>query len=148
MNDLLQTVWMQSEGTVTERIALVSAAVEHLLDGRLRDQERRCAAAAAHKLAGSLGLFGLHRAGEAARVLEIQLERDGSPGPEQRRIMHEELAMLGRAREDAEPGLTGRSSKQAPVWRRIEELPAERFGPVNLRRGERPRLGKDSLRGR
>lgn len=105
MDDLLQTVWIESEATVAERIALVDAAVEHLLAGQLDEDERHSACQAAHRLAGSLGLFGLHRAGEAARALEIQLERGGSPGPERRRILHEELAML--ASRAAEPRAVG-----------------------------------------
>lgn len=68
-------IWARHRPEVLERVALVRAG---LLDG---DDARRRAGEAAHKLSGSLGMFGLHAGSELGGRLELYLagHADGDP---------------------------------------------------------------------
>lgn len=94
MNDVLLTIWNESEGAIAARVGLIEQAVQRLIDGDLSDGERERARGAAHMLAGTLGIFGFDRAGIAAHCLEAQLERGGRPGHERERLLREELETL------------------------------------------------------
>jgi HPt (histidine-containing phosphotransfer) domain-containing protein len=54
------------------RIATLSDAAAALLGGDLGEKQRREAEREAHKLAGSLGTYGLPRGSEIARELELR----------------------------------------------------------------------------
>ena len=76
----LAAVWQKFEGMHNERIAILEQANQvwqtHALSGQLLKQAQR----AAHKLAGSLGLFGFPEGSRLAlkmeELLEIQSEKD------------------------------------------------------------------------
>ncbi len=77
MADALARMWTRFLPEIQSRAALVESAVRaNLSDPLLEETEvlRLAGHQAAHKLAGSLGTFGLHRGTELARRLELWLD--------------------------------------------------------------------------
>lgn len=72
-------VWDASKGTMHARLDAVDAAGAALLAGSLDDERRAAAIAAAHKLAGSLGTFGLPEGSALAAELDMMLRAPGIP---------------------------------------------------------------------
>ena len=81
LNALLAAVWQKNLQQVQARLELLDqvaaqAATTHPFPEALRDE----AIAIAHKLAGSLGMFGYMRGTEITRELEVFLHED-DPDP-------------------------------------------------------------------
>ena len=74
---LLASVWQRSLPLIRQRLARLDAAAQHSDLGLLSADSRKEASEIAHKLAGSLGMFGYARGTEIARELEVLLEEDG-----------------------------------------------------------------------
>jgi HPt (histidine-containing phosphotransfer) domain-containing protein len=72
LNAALDRLWARFLPEIRERIAIVESAVQSLASGSLTAEQKEGAASAAHKLAGVLGTFSLHRGTEIARELELQ----------------------------------------------------------------------------
>src|SRR5512135_2858075 len=66
----LRKAWVQTRTLRAERLAVLEAAVSAADSGALGQEQRSSAVAAAHKLAGSLGVFGLSTASICARDVE------------------------------------------------------------------------------
>ncbi|MEP6814096.1 MAG: response regulator [Marmoricola sp.] len=66
----MQEIWERVRPTVVLAVDEIEDAVAAVLEGRLDEQSRVAATRAAHRLAGSTGTFGFHRASELARELE------------------------------------------------------------------------------
>jgi diguanylate cyclase (GGDEF)-like protein len=77
----LVEIWERHHAAVSKQIATVEEAVLALMRGALDEQLRARAAREAHKLAGSLGTFGLGGASERSRELELLLDAPEPPGP-------------------------------------------------------------------
>ena len=75
---MIAALWERNQPQVLERLALLDRAAA----GPLAQPFQQEAAATAHKLAGSLGMFGFHEGTRLARELELLLETD-SPDPAQ-----------------------------------------------------------------
>ena len=73
----LAEIWERHHAAVLAQVATVEAAVVALMRGDLGEGQRADAVREAHKLAGSLGTFGLAAASERSRELELLL---GAPG--------------------------------------------------------------------
>jgi HPt (histidine-containing phosphotransfer) domain-containing protein len=71
MAEAMARLWAKFLPDIEQRVAVVEAAVQAAAAGRLSQEEREAAYAAAHKLAGSLGTFGLQRGTELARQAEL-----------------------------------------------------------------------------
>jgi HPt (histidine-containing phosphotransfer) domain-containing protein len=67
----LKRLWVQFLPQIEERIAVLESASAAISAGRLSAQEQQAAQAAAHKLAGSLGTFGLAEGTRLAREAEL-----------------------------------------------------------------------------
>jgi HPt (histidine-containing phosphotransfer) domain-containing protein len=80
LTEALDRLWEQFLPQTEERIATLEAANQALAAGMLSDHQRAEANAAAHKLAGTLGTFGLTRGTILAREAEI-LYSDGETDP-------------------------------------------------------------------
>jgi HPt (histidine-containing phosphotransfer) domain-containing protein len=72
----LDRLWIKFQPEMEQRIAVLEAAAQALTTNSLSEQQRETAHAAAHKLAGSLGTFGLHRGTELARQTELLLAQE------------------------------------------------------------------------
>jgi len=67
----LDRMWTQFLPQMQERVAILEAAAQAFAAGHFSSDQYQVAQAAAHKLAGSLGIFGLTRGTDVARELEL-----------------------------------------------------------------------------
>jgi len=81
LSQALDRLWVRFLPEIEARIAVLDSAASALAQNALTASEREEAHAAAHKLAGVLGTFGLTRGTELARELEIAFSLEPSPGP-------------------------------------------------------------------
>jgi hypothetical protein len=75
--ELISALWERSVPLISDRLNGLDIACEAAVVGRLSPIMRRGAADTAHKLAGSLGMFGYPRGTELAREIEQMLEDGG-----------------------------------------------------------------------
>ena len=71
---LIAALWQRNQPQILERLALLDRAADDAVAGTLTPALREEAASTAHKLAGSLGMFGFHEGTRLARELEQHLE--------------------------------------------------------------------------
>ena len=69
--------WEEARPRIMGRVAALEAAAAAVRDGGLDTEMRRSAEAEAHKLAGSLGMFGFPLGSELAHEIETRLDGDG-----------------------------------------------------------------------
>ena len=101
LSEALDRLWNQFLPQTEERVATLEDANDALAAGKLSDHLRTEANAAAHKLAGTLGTFGLTRGTILAREAEILYsggETDPAALPRLREIA-EQLKVLVTARK-------------------------------------------------
>ena len=103
-----EAIWRKSLHRTTEQVAALETAATELLEGRLDEVTRAEAERQAHRLAGSAGTFGFHRASAIARELESFFE--GRPNEPDSALQATELIAALRAslsdRPDGEPPAT------------------------------------------
>jgi HPt (histidine-containing phosphotransfer) domain-containing protein len=75
----LDRMWLQYLPLMQERVEVLEAAARDFTAGPLSLERQQAAQAAAHKLAGVLGTFGLTRGTVLARELEIMYSRQNDP---------------------------------------------------------------------
>jgi len=95
--DALRAVWARQREQVLARIAVLALAVGALAGDRVEPDLRCDAERCAHTLAGSLGMFGLVGAADAARELERELEH---PTPERAPLLSVLLEQLQRGAKE------------------------------------------------
>jgi HPt (histidine-containing phosphotransfer) domain-containing protein len=71
MLEALGRLWTKFLPEIESRMGILESAARALESGSLSSGEREAAHQAAHKLAGVLGTFGLHRGTELARQAEL-----------------------------------------------------------------------------
>lgn len=76
ISDALNQLWVKFLPQMQERLVILETANRALAAGSLSDAERLAAAAAAHKLAGVLGTFGLAEGTDLAREAELVYSSD------------------------------------------------------------------------
>jgi HPt (histidine-containing phosphotransfer) domain-containing protein len=81
LTEALNRLWTQFLPQMEERVAILETAAQAFAAGRLSIEQHQAANAAAHKLAGVLGTFGLARGTALARELEIMYSRENGPDP-------------------------------------------------------------------
>ncbi len=79
--EALDRMWLQFLPQMRERVVVLEAAAAAFAAGRLSRELTEEAIAAAHKLAGVLGIFSLARGTDLARKLEAIYSHEGGPGP-------------------------------------------------------------------
>ena len=77
--DLLARLWERSLPVVRERLDVLDTAAAAAGSNALTEALRAHAIAEAHKLAGSLGMFGYSAGTELARAIEALLETETAP---------------------------------------------------------------------
>jgi HPt (histidine-containing phosphotransfer) domain-containing protein len=70
---LLAALWVRNRPMVEERLAVLDRAAAAAAGGALGEELRAEAAGNAHKLAGSLGMYGFDEGTRVARELEVLL---------------------------------------------------------------------------
>ena len=81
MTEALDRLWMQFKPQMEERVAVLDAANRALAADKLSMHWRAEANSAAHKLAGTLGTFGLTKGTVLAREAEVIYSGDAEPDP-------------------------------------------------------------------
>ncbi len=76
---LIEQLWYRNMPLTSSRLDLFDAAALAARDGTLTEDVRDSAASTAHKMAGSLGMFGYKRGTDLARQLEQLLESSAAP---------------------------------------------------------------------
>jgi HPt (histidine-containing phosphotransfer) domain-containing protein len=99
----LDRLWVRFLPETRSRIEILETAARALANGPLSDSDREAAAGAAHKLAGSLGNFGLQRGTAIARELEVLYAGGAGPAPEDAVRMTSELRQLVDSRIASSP---------------------------------------------
>jgi len=107
INQALDQLWVRFLPEIEERVKILAAAAASLKQGKLDAAEREAAHAAAHKLAGVLGTFGLVRGTDLARELEIAFESGGA-------IDRETAARLGGTVTELRALIEGRKGASSP----------------------------------
>ena len=79
----IAALWVSAQGRVLDRIATIDTAIAALAAG---EAEAGAGAGEAHKLAGSLGTFGLPEGSRLAKELELLLEGDAPSADEAARL--------------------------------------------------------------
>ena len=82
LTQALGLLWTRFLPQIEERVGILEAAAAALAEARLSTEEQETAAAAAHKLAGVLGTFGLAEGTELARELETAYASPDGVAPE------------------------------------------------------------------
>lgn len=93
----MEAIWATFRPATLARLDALDAALEDDADADARNR----GITEAHKLAGSLGTFGLHTATDDARAIEERLE---APGPLPSAVRDELRALARRVREAVERG--------------------------------------------
>jgi HPt (histidine-containing phosphotransfer) domain-containing protein len=69
--EAMKRLWVQYLPKIEERVLELEMAAAACINGNLTEHQREQARAAAHKLAGVLGTFGLDRGTQLAREVEL-----------------------------------------------------------------------------
>lgn len=80
ISDLLTSLWERNLPLVRERLDVLDGAAAAAAAGNLDEALRAKACEIAHKLSGSLGMFGHHHGTEIARQMEQILDGSASIG--------------------------------------------------------------------
>lgn len=75
----LEKVWFNSRPEALARLATLEHFTENLRSGAADQESRQKALAAAHRLSGSLGMFGLNDASSCAAEIEALLDAEPAP---------------------------------------------------------------------
>lgn len=79
----ISNIWEQVKGTVQHRVSLLEQAITLLHHNQLTDDVRQQAVQTAHKLIGSLGMFGVDRGSQLAQAMQPLLEQTQSSDRDQ-----------------------------------------------------------------
>jgi HPt (histidine-containing phosphotransfer) domain-containing protein len=73
---LLAALWLRNRPLIEERLALLDRAAAAMAAGMLSEEQCDEASHTAHKLAGSLGMYGYDEGTRIAREMEVLLGTD------------------------------------------------------------------------
>lgn len=79
----LNLLWTRFLPQMRERLDLIETVAQSCANGRITYRQTTQARDAAHKLAGSLGTFGLTRASVLGHEIEMMLSNTDLPTPEE-----------------------------------------------------------------
>jgi len=123
--------WERLKGATLERLAVLDQAVAALERGALSPQLRQTAEQAAHKIAGSLGMFGFPKGSQLGRELEVSFQQPPEqdfPLQVQSLVsqLHEELQrsplpLPANATNGATPLLSASPSDRKPVVLMVDD---------------------------
>ncbi len=111
----VQAIFARSQDELGRRVRTLEEAVPALLEGQLDESLRAKAERDAHKLAGSLGMFGLPRGSELAREIEEVLGVPDGPVPAAAPRLAELVLALRGQLEDALVGSRDHSHAGSPL---------------------------------
>ena len=77
---MIAQLWQKNQPLILERLAQIDQAASAAAAGTLEEDQRAAAESTAHKLSGSLGMFGYQQGTEFARALEAELQAKDARG--------------------------------------------------------------------
>ena len=89
-------IWQQVKDTIAARVSAIAQATTLLQNESLSEETRRLAEQEAHKLAGSLGMFGSDEGSRLAKKIEAFLKADMHLGVEQKQYLAQLVQALDR----------------------------------------------------
>lgn len=105
----LDQMWARHRSQILERVAVLEAAASAVTAKNLTASECEAAHAAAHKLAGSLGMFNLEHGTDLARELEAAYNVGSPPPPDEANRLVSIAAELRAMIENRKPGTESRT---------------------------------------
>lgn len=117
-----EKVWAQAKESFGRRIALVEQAVTLLLKDQLSQKQRQQAELEAHKLAGSLGMFGVNEGSRLAKTVEDLLADDRALNRQERKKLANIVSNLRQALERADDAVPELLLVSEPVDERPQLL--------------------------
>jgi HPt (histidine-containing phosphotransfer) domain-containing protein len=108
ISEALELMWVRYQPQILERVAVLEAAASAVTATKFTASECEAAHAAAHKLAGSLGMFNLERGTDVARELEAAYALESPPSPDEADRLVSLAAELRAMIENRKPGIENR----------------------------------------
>lgn len=102
----LSKLWQKYEGTFRAQVEVLTLANTALREDRLTEKLRQKAKQEAHRLAGSLGIFGFAEGSKLARLLEQLLEMEGAISAAQAEEFSQYVGQLQQVLSQAPPALS------------------------------------------
>jgi HPt (histidine-containing phosphotransfer) domain-containing protein len=106
----IDNMWDRYRSQILERVAVLESAASAVTAKSLSASECEAAHAAAHKLAGTLGMFNLERGTVLARELEASYAPESPPNPDEAARFASLAAELRTMIENRKPGSENRKS--------------------------------------
>jgi len=106
LTEALDRMWIRFLPEMRQRVAILEMAAEAFAANTLTIPQQESAGAAAHKLAGVLGTFGLIRGTELARELELLYSREDGIDPSTGARLASATAELGALLESRNSSAT------------------------------------------
>jgi HPt (histidine-containing phosphotransfer) domain-containing protein len=100
---VLDQMWARHLPSVRDRIAVLEAATAAAAADQLTTEQRQAAHAAAHKLSGVLGTFGLMRGTDLARRMEVEFSGDTGPDRVRGKDLQKQAAEIRAMIENRKP---------------------------------------------
>ena len=110
ISEALDKMWVRFRPQILERVAVLEAAASALTANNLTASECEAAHSAAHKLAGTLGMFNLERGTNLAREVEAAYAPESPPDPDEAARLASLAAELRAMIESRQPGIESRHS--------------------------------------
>lgn len=102
--DEILKIWEQIQETVEQRVALLEQAVELLHQNQLSEEVRQQAEQEAHRLAGSLGMFGADEGSRLAQEIELLFEVGSSLDLKQKQQLAQWVTQLRQELQNMNQG--------------------------------------------
>ena len=116
----IEAIWERSADEISRRIATLERALGAAHAGDLDDELRAHAECDAHKLAGSLGMFGFATGSDCAREVELALAAGGQPPRDATRL----AALIATLRDEFQARAGACAANDADV--EVDADPGER----------------------
>ncbi|MDY6785586.1 MAG: response regulator [Cyanobacteriota bacterium] len=110
----VRKVWERFKGPILERIATVEDGIEALKTGSIAEELRESAEQQAHKLAGSLGMYGFTEGSHIAREIELIWEKVSTDEPASPSLATNLQTLVAQLRQELQksPALDSGSSSE------------------------------------
>lgn len=112
LRDSVAKIWDKFQGKFTAQVEVIAQASRALSEGELTIEWQQNAKQEAHRLAGSLGIFGFSEGSRLARQLEQLLQTPGEIAPEQVLAISE---LVGQLQQELTQPSSISTSKPTPV---------------------------------
>jgi HPt (histidine-containing phosphotransfer) domain-containing protein len=110
VSEAIEEMWARFRPQILDRVALLESAASAVIAKNLTTSECEAAHAAAHKLAGTLGMFNLKRGTDLARELQFAYSPESPPAATSGQHLASLALELWTMIENRESGIESRKS--------------------------------------